>query len=127
MEMTFEISFNDSIKYVYVKTSGNASPDGFDKLMRAIVNFPQFQPGGKQLIDHRNLKGKNITATEMQQIKDVVKKYLKQIGYGKCAYLIPDTLGYGLVRMYELMGGEELHKEMAVFYNMEEAVAWLKS
>ena len=126
MEMTFEISFDQSDEFIYVKTAGNASPEGFDKLMTGIVNFPQFQPGGKQLIDHRNLKGKLITAAEVQQIRDVVKKYLKQIGYGKCAYLIPDALGYGLVRMYELMGGEELHKEMAVFYEMDEAVKWLR-
>ena len=127
MNMTFEISFEFSEDFVYVKTAGQAAPVGFDRLMSALVNSPQWKADGKQLIDHRNLKGKNLTASDLQQIKDIVKKYLNQIGYGKCAYLIPDTLGFGLVRMYELMGGEQLHQDMAVFYDMEEAVEWLKS
>jgi len=127
MEMTFEISFDLSDEYVYVKTAGHATPEGFDKMITGMINSPQWKPGGKQLIDHRNLNGKNLTSADLQQIGNIVKKYLKLIGFGKCAYLIPDSLGFGLVRMYELMGGEKLHQEMAVFYDMDEAVEWLKS
>jgi len=127
MEMTFEISFDLSDEYVYVKTAGHATPEGFDKMITGMINSPQWKPGGKQLIDHRNLNGKNLTAGDLQQIGNIVKKYLKQIGFGKCAYLIPDSLGFGLVRMYELMGGEKLHLEMAVFYDMDEAVEWLNN
>ena len=126
MDMTFEISFDTSEDYVYVKTAGHASPEGFDRLMTALVNSPQWKRDGKQIIDHRNLKGKNLRAGEIQQIKNIVSNYKEQIGHGKVAYVIPDTLGYGLVRMYELMGGQNLHREMAVFYTLDEAVEWLK-
>ena len=126
MDMTFEINFDLSEGYVYIKTAGHANPMGFDEMIKHLVNNPKWKPGTNQLVDHRNLKGKNLKSNEVELIKEIVNNYTDEIGFGKCAYVIPDTLGYGLVRMYEGMGGDRLHGDMAVFYDLDEAVNWLK-
>lgn len=126
MAMKFDINFNHLPDYVYIKTSGPASPQGFDKLLTEIVNSPKWKTGTKQLIDHRNLKAEKLLSTDVQRIMEIVGKHSKKLGVGNCAFVVKDNLGFGLIRMYELLGGENVHQEMAVFYNIEEAVEWLK-
>ena len=126
MSMTFEINFDLSDDYVYVMTSGYATSEGFDSLLTEIVNSPKWQTGNRLLIDHRKLNLNKLTSADMNAIKDIVKKNSEKLGNGSCAFVMKDDLGFGLARMYELLGGGEIHLELAVFYNIDEAVDWLK-
>jgi hypothetical protein len=125
MSMRFEIDFDRSPTYVYILTDGEASVNGFDELLTAIVSAPQWTIGTKQLVDHRKLILQKLTADDMRAIKDVVKKISTKLGNGRCAFVVNDTLGFGLARMYELLGGNDIHQEIAVFYTIDEAVEWL--
>lgn len=123
--MTFEINFDTLSEYVHIQTDGEASFKGFDKLLTEIVNSPNWKTGTRLLIDHRKLILQKITSDDMRIIKDIVKKNSKQLGNGSCAFLIKDDLGFGLARMYELLGGNDIHQEVAVFYIIDEAVELL--
>ena len=125
--MKFEINFDQSPDYVYIQTSGEASISGFDKLLTAIVESPKWETGTKQLIDHRKLKLSKITADDMRTIETIVKKNSRKLGNGRCAFVVNDALGFGMARMYELIGGEDIHQQVGVFYTIEEAVGWLKT
>lgn len=124
--MKFEINFEKSPEYVYIKTDGEASVQGFDELLTAIVESPKWITGSKQLVDHRKLKPERLTSEDVRRIDNIVKKHAKKLGNGRCAFVVSGALGFGLVRMYECLSGEDIHQESAVFYTIDEAVEWLK-
>ena len=112
--------------YVFVQTQGEASDRDFDDLLTMLVNSPKWVVGTRQLVDHRELIMKNLSSDSMQRIMDIVKKHSKKLGYGRCAFVVKDALGFGIARMYELIGGEGIHIEVGVFYSLNEAAEWLK-
>ena len=124
--MRFEINFEKSPNYVYIKTDGEASVSAFGELLTAIVESPNWITGAKQLVDHRKLKQDTLTSEDMWKIRDIVKKYSKKLGNGRYAFVVTGSLGFGLARMYELLSSEDIHQEAAVFYAIDEAVKWLR-
>ena len=124
--MEFEISFTHSSDFVYIKTAGNASVKGFDELLSSVVNSPNWKTGTKQLIDHRKINSELLTSADIRKIKDIVERYAGKLGNGRCAFVVSEAAAFGLVRMYELLGGVDLHQEVAVFYTIEEAEEWLQ-
>ena len=123
--MEFEIIFSHLPDYAMITTYGEASVQGFDKLMSTLVNSPEWVTGTKQLVDHRKLSGAHLTTDEIQDIENITKKYGAQLGGGQVAFVVSDAEAFGLIRMYELLGGEDTHSQIRVFYSMNEAVAWL--
>ena len=98
--MKFEINFEKSPEYVYIQTDGEASVRGFDELLTAIVECPNWITGSKQLVDHRKLKPEKLASEDVESIGDIVKKHANKLGNGRCAFVVSDTLGFGLIRMY---------------------------
>jgi hypothetical protein len=125
--MNFKIDFDPLPDYVFIQTAGEASIRGFDKLLTEIVESPKWKTGTKQLIDHRKLILNKITPDDLRTIENIVKENSKKLGNGRCAFVVNDALGFGLARMYDLLGGEALHQEVGVFYTIEEAIEWLGS
>ena len=124
--MEFKVNFDHMPDYVFVQTQGEASDRDFDDLITMLVNSPKWVVGTRQLVDHRELIMKNLSSDSMQRIMDIVKKHSKKLGNGRCAFVVKDALGFGIARMYELIGGESIHIEVGVFYSLNEAVEWLK-
>ena len=124
--MEFKVNFDHMPDYVFVQTQGEASDRDFGDLLTMLVNSPKWVVGTRQLVDHRELIMKNLSSDSMQRIMDIVKKHSKKLGNGRCAFVVKDALGFGIARMYELIGGERIHIEVGVFYSLNEAVEWLK-
>ncbi|HSQ85722.1 MAG TPA: hypothetical protein VLM43_13460 [Desulfobacterales bacterium] len=124
--MEFKVNFDHMPDYVFVQTQGEASDRDFDDLLTMLVNSPKWVVGTRQLVDHRELIMKNLSSDSMQRIMDIVKKHSEKLGNGRCAFVVKDALGFGIARMYELIGGERIHIEVGVFYSLNEAVEWLK-
>lgn len=125
--MNFKIHFDQSPEYVYIQTEGEASVSGFDALLTELVGSPRWETGAKQLVDHRKLILGELSPGDMQKIKNIVLKHSKKLGNGRCAFVISSSVGYGLARMYGLLGGEDIHEGVGVFYTIDEGVAWLKT
>ena len=124
--MKFKINFDHMPEYVLIQTQGEASDHDFDDLLKELVDSPRWVVGTCQLVDHRELIMKNLTPKSMQRIKEIVEKHSKKLGNGRCAFVVKDALGFGVARMYELIGGEGIHVEVRVFYSLNEAAEWLK-
>ena len=124
--MKFEIDFDQMPDYVLIQTREEATVDGFDDLLTALVESPQWVPGTAQIIDHRRLGVNNLALNDMAAIMGIVKRHSKKLGPGPCAFVVKDALGFGIARMYELIGGDDIHPEVKVFYTVDEAVQWLK-
>jgi hypothetical protein len=124
--MEFKINFDHMPNYVLIQTQGEASDRDFDDLLTELVNSPNWVIGTRQVVDHRELIMKSLSSNSMQRIMDIVKKHSNKLGNGRCAFVVKDALGFGVARMYELIGGERVHIEVGVFYSLNEAVEWLK-
>lgn len=124
--MEFKINFDHMPDYVLIQTQGEASHRDFDDLLTELVNSPKWVVGTPQVVDHRELIMQNLSSDSMQRIMDIVKKHRDKLGNGRCAFVVKDALGFGVARMYELIGGERVHIEVGVFYSLNEAVEWLK-
>ena len=124
--MKFKINFDHMPEYVLIQTDGEASSRDFDDLLTKIVDSPRWVVGTSQLVNHRKLVMDNLTSDDIQRIKYIVKKHIKKLGGGPCAFVIKDVLGFGIARMYELISGESIHLKVRVFYSINEAVEWLK-
>ena len=123
--MRYELEFYPSLGYVCIRTHGNASVTGFARLIEEVADSPDWTPDTGLLIDHRRLKPGRLSVDEMDQIKDLVKEKKPIVGNGRCAFLVGNQLGFGLARMYELVGGDSLHSAIKVFYSEDEALEWL--
>ena len=124
--MKFKINFDHMPDYVLIQTLGEASDHDFNDLLTELVDSPKWMVGTKQLVDHRELIMKNLSSNSMQRIRDIVEKHSEKLGNGRCAFVVKDALGFGIARMYELIGGEGIHVEVGLLYSINEAVEWLK-
>ena len=124
--MKFEINFDHMPAYVLIRTEGETSVRDFDALLTTLVESPRWITGTDQIVDHRKLEIDNHPSNEVQEIEDIVKSHNEKLGNGRCAFIVKDNLGFGLIRMYELIGGGNIHIKVGIFHSINEAVEWLK-
>ncbi len=113
-------------EYVLIQTGGNAAVQDFDDLLKKLVDAPKWKTGTRQLVDHRKLNMESLNADDMHAIKDIVERYTNKLGRGRCAFVVNSRIGFGISRMYELLGGEAIHGETGVFYSIDAAAEWLQ-
>ncbi len=123
--MKYKIDFEHMPEYALIQTEGEALVGDFDVLLTTLVNSPEWATGTDQIVDHRKLVMDNVTQTDVKILEGIVKKHSKKLGNGRCAFIVNNELGFGFVRMYELIGGESIHSKVGVFYSIDEAVEWL--
>ncbi len=124
--MEFKINFDSMPEYVLIRTEGEALTRDFDVLLTALVDSPRWITGTDQIVDHRKLMMDNVTPNEVKILEGIVKMHSKKLGNGRCAFIVKSDFEFGMVRMYELMGGGKIHIKVGVFHSINEAVEWLK-
>lgn len=122
--MKFDINFEHLPDYVLIKTQGEASVEGFNALLSTLVNSPEWIIGTDQIVDHRNLVIDEITPDDVKGVRDVVKIHSNKLGTGRCAFIVSNKLGFGFIRMYDIIGGEKIHNQVEIFHSVKEAVEW---
>ena len=124
--MEFEINFDNMPEYVLIRTEGEALVRDFDMLLTTLVDSPSWVTGTDQIVDHRKLMMGNVTPNDVKILEGTVKMHSKKLGNGRCAFVVKGNFEFGMVRMYELIGGGKIHIKVGVFQSINEAVAWLK-
>jgi len=124
--MEFEINFDNMPEYVLIRTEGEALVRDFDVLLTTLVDSPSWVTGTDQIVDHRKLMMGNVTPNDVKILEGIVKMHSKKLGNGRCAFVVKGNFEFGMVRMYELIGGGKIHIKVGVFQSINEAVAWLK-
>ncbi len=123
--MDFTINFDRMPDYVLIQTEGVVEVAGFDRLMAGLTFSPRWVKGTPQIVDHRKLDLDRLRSEDMQRIRIIVESYRDRLGEGKVAFVVGSRAVYGFARMYELVGGGEIHGEVAVFETIEDAARWL--
>lgn len=124
--MHFEISFDHMPEFVLIRTGGEATVQDFDVLLTQLVNSAEWIPGTSQLVDHRRLVLESLDYSAMEAIRGVMANYTGELGSGRCAFVVGDELGFGMARMYDMLGGDAVHAGIGVFYSMDEAMEWIR-
>ena len=124
--MKFEINFDNMPEYVLITTEGEALAKDFDVLLTTLVDSPTWITGTDQIVDHRKLMMDNVTPNEIKILEGIVKMHSKKLGNGRCAFIVKGDFEFGMVRMYELIGGGKIHIKVGVFHSINEAFEWLK-
>ena len=124
--MEFEINFDNMPEYVLIRTEGEALVRDFDMLLTTLVDSPSWVTGTDQIVDHRKLMMGNVTPNDVKILEGIVKMHSKKLGNGRCAFVVKGNFEFGMVRMYELIGGGKIHIKVGVFQSINEAVEWLK-
>ena len=124
--MKFEINFDNMPEYVLIRTEGEISVGDFDALLTTLVDSPRWVTGTDQIVDHRKLMMGNVTPNDVKILEGIVKMHSKKLGNGRCAFVVKGDFEFGMVRMYELIGGGKIHIKVGVFQSINEAVEWLK-
>jgi len=124
--MTFEIDFSPLPDYVLIKTEGEASVEGFENTLKTLVGSPQWRPGAKQLLDHRGLDFAPLSTEDIRRIEHLIYQYRTRLGNGACAFVVKGALAFGMARTYENVVGNQIHGASRVFYEIDEAIGWLK-
>ena len=124
--MEFDINFDNMPEYVLIRTEGEALVRDFDVLLTTMVDSPRWITGTDQIVDHRKLVMGNVTPNDVKILEGIVKMHSKKLGNGLCAFVVKGDFEFGMVRMYELIGGGKIHIKVGIFHSINEAVEWLK-
>ena len=123
--MDFTINFDRMPDYVLIQTEGVVEVAEFNRLMAELTSSPRWVKGTPQIVDHRKLDMDRLRSEDMQRIRLIVESYRDRLGEGKAAFVVGSRAVYGFARMYELVGGREIHGDLAVVDTIEDAARWL--
>jgi hypothetical protein len=125
--MEFEIEWVDP-SLVICRTSGLASVEAYQALMKALTSQPQFRPGVDLIIDHTNVDVSALTTAEIEQVADLRIQFAGNVAARAAGVVGPGSpMRYGLGRMFEAYVGLQPGTEVTVFETVEEAIAWLRA
>ncbi|MCF8061022.1 MAG: hypothetical protein K9M82_00765 [Deltaproteobacteria bacterium] len=123
--MDFRIIFDHMPQYVLIRTQGTTTAADHDLLMKELTSAREWKTGTDQIVDHRKLEVGSLSLDLMSEIQKVVSRYEDKLGKGKVAFVVSTDAMHGFARMYELVGGEEVHGDISIFKTMEGAIEWL--
>jgi hypothetical protein len=121
--MSYEYAVDTERRLVRIRMWGTLTKAEILGVVQQLIEDPQVWPGISQLIDLREASSTAITADDVRQIASVSLDPVS-----RRAFVTPDTLTFGLARMFEsLREIKHAPEQIAVFTTLQEAEAWLVS
>ena len=124
--MEYEIEWVDP-SLVVCRTSGPASIEGYEAMMRALISDPKFRPGVGLIVDHTNVDISALTAADIEQAADLRTRLAGNVVPRAAGVVGPGSpMRYGLGRMFEAFVELQPGTDITLFETVEEAKAWLR-
>jgi len=123
--MEHTITFDSSNRQFNIKTKGDGDVSGIIAFFKDIIAHPQWKPGLKILLDHRNLKTDSLKMDGIQSISQFFKQSGPKFGDGKMALVMERDIDFGLARTWEILTADDVDIAIEVFRSMGEASKWL--
>jgi hypothetical protein len=99
--------------------------DALHNYQREIKSKPEFIDY-HELVDFREIQGIKLRADYLRRLGKISVRYDKSDVNNKLAFVVSSTISYGIARMYAIYRGlYSESKEVRVFKNKPEALAWL--
>ena len=99
-----------------------------DEIVDAIEDYYRGDITTNLIWDYTSADLTVITSDQLQHISSVAQSYAPLRKGGKTAIVMPDELGFGIGRMYEIFNEmNEVPIEYHIFKRIDEAMDWLQS
>jgi len=124
--MEFEIEWVDP-SLVICRTSGLASVEGYEAMMRELTSDARFRPGVDLIVDHTNVDVSSLTAADIEQVAGLRARFAGNVAGRAAGVVGPGSpMRYGLGRMFEAYVDSRPGTNVTVFETVEEAIAWMR-
>ena len=122
--MPIQFEYIDEISCLYVLGKGSVSLQEFLEFHQSIA-IADPPPTLLILCDYRELDASGLTTSDLEKIKaDALSRTEYKYGMIRQAFVVSDTLTFGLSRMFDgLVFSEKYH--VSVFTDIDEAKRWL--
>lgn len=122
--MQWELTFSEDAAFLAIRAWGLADVEGIADYIRQAVMDPRWKPGTPCLMDFKEL---DLATFPMEHLRSLVQRerpFADRIGAAKIAILVTRPVDFGIARMWESFS-QDLGQTRQVFYDMDEALAWL--
>ena len=121
--MPIEFSYDPEKKALFGAMTGSLSLDEYRSSVEAIVRSEEFPPDIRTLWDLRELEFTAIDRSLEVKLVSVSEQFPER-SPAKIAFVVKSELGFGMIRMFELLADKLAFRTM-VFKSYSEAEAWL--
>ncbi len=123
--VSFETSVDPAKGLVTMKQFDPYTADDIIATLSGLFNDPDYRPGMRFLWDTR-YSTDDLSADDVQRIVHFVRMYHNSRGQSRTAVVAPRETQVGIARMAQLHASEG-PTQIAVFREVDEALAWLDS
>jgi hypothetical protein len=124
----YEITWGGDPEDVSVTTSGRVTIEELDGWAQEVLADPRYRPGLRVLVDHRGSLWDHLTPDDLRRRSELVARDAERIGphRNQIAMVASRPVDYGLGRMLEMMIEARTDVDFQVFYDIDDARAWLR-
>ena len=91
----------------------------------ALLEMPDYDYGADDLVDFRTVTRMDVTSEGLRRLMALFAEADELGNRTRLAIIAPRDVTYGVARMYQLMRGDDVPEEIAVFRDYDEGVRWL--
>jgi len=106
---------------------GSVSQEEVEEALEEVYSRSGFLPDADTLCDLREADLGQLSHAVIKSIADYVAKNRGAKSGARTAIVVGRNLAFGLARMYEQMLEAQSPSDVAVFRDMDEAMAWLEA
>lgn len=122
--MQIEISIDPDRHVAMVHIAGRLDMREVARAAAAFVDHPDFTPGMPAIFDLRDVDFASFGAAESRAISEINRRLASRRGSARVALLVESDLGFGVLRMHEVLG-QSPNLQVRVFRDMVEAQHWV--
>jgi hypothetical protein len=111
--------------FLEVVTHGDGDVEVFKKLLRDVLEHPDWKPGIPVYIDHSDLNPESLTVDGMVALAGMISAAKVELGPSRLAILAPGDLLFGIGRMWQVYVENEWDGSTEIFRSREDALSWL--
>jgi hypothetical protein len=123
--MLYKIDYLLRDKIIIVNISGVFSVDSFVETIKEIVSGTDYPSNIDAIYELTHMSFDNITSDYLHLVKNQVKKYGHKREGAKTAYVCPNDLQFGMIRIWEVFVNS-IPIETMVTRSIDEALEWIK-
>lgn len=120
--MPITLAFDTARGILLAEANGSPDINAFREAMEQIASGVDYPSTVPTIWDLRGLDFASYETEVAKEISSIREKFPKR-GKARIAYVVPDMLGYGMIRI--LQSRTDTTADSLVCYEYEEAVRWL--
>jgi hypothetical protein len=123
--MTYSIRWGGDPEDVTITFAGVVTVEELFRAFEEVRAAPGYATSMRQLHDHRLVDWSQVTGDDMRRRAQALIAFARPEERHRVAVVVDRKLAFGLMRMREAHSAGEINSVDRVFYDLDEARAWL--